>query len=155
MADHLDGGCACGAVRYRLAGAPMFVHCCHCLDCQRQTGSAFVLNALIETTAVILLDAQPVRFEMPTESGRPHGIYRCQACGTAVWSEYGGVAALRFVRVGTLDDPRALAPDVHIYVRSKQPWVALPPGVPAFEAYYDSKKLWPAASLERRRAVLG
>jgi hypothetical protein len=153
--ENLVGGCSCGAVRYRMEAAPMFVHCCHCLDCQRQTGSAFVLNALIETTAVILLDAQPVRFEMPTESGRPHGIYRCQACGTAVWSEYGGVAALRFVRVGTLDDPRALAPDVHIYVRSKQPWVALPPGVPAFEAYYDSKKLWPAESLARRRAILG
>ena len=158
MADHLEGGCACGAVRYRLTGAPMFVHCCHCLDCQRQTGSAFVLNALIESSRVEVAGtegAAPVRFEMPTESGRPHGIYRCRSCGTAVWSEYGGVAALRFVRVGTLDDPQALPPDVHIYTRSKLPWVALPEGVPAFDAYYDSKALWPAASLERRRALFG
>jgi hypothetical protein len=155
MTDKLEGRCACGAVRYRMASGPMFVHCCHCLDCQRQTGSAFVLNALIETSRVEILGDEPERFEMPTESGRPHGIYRCRSCGTAVWSEYGGVAALRFVRVGTLDDPRALAPDVHIYVRSKQPWVALPPGVPAFEAYYDSKALWPAESLARRRAVFG
>jgi hypothetical protein len=152
--DKLEGGCACGAVRYRMTSPPMFVHCCHCLDCQRQTGSAFVLNALIETARVESLGAAPVRHEMPTESGRPHGIYRCPTCGTAVWSEYGGLATIRFVRVGTLDDPRALAPDVHIYVRSKQPWVALPAGVPAFDGYYDSRTLWPAASLERRRAVI-
>jgi hypothetical protein len=131
----------------------MFVHCCHCLDCQRQTGSAFVLNALIETARVQRLGVEPVRFAMPTDSGQPHGIYRCPTCEIAVWSEYGGLAALRFVRVGTLDDPRALAPDVHIYVRSKQPWIQLPAGVPAFDAYYDSKALWPADSLARRRAL--
>jgi hypothetical protein len=132
--DKLTGGCACGVVRYRLLDAPMFVHCCHCLDCQRQTGSAFVINALIETARLEILKTPPVRHEMPTESGRPHGIYRCQACGTAVWSEYGGLATVRFVRVGTLDDPRAVAPDVHIYTRSKQPWVARPEGVPALES---------------------
>jgi len=133
----------------------MFVHCCHCRDCQRQTGSAFVLNALIETDRVEVLSGEPIPFAMPTDSGLSHFIYRCSACGTAVWSEYGGRKALRFVRVGTLDDPAALPPDVHIYVRSKLPWVALPEGVPAFAAYYDSKKLWPAASLARRRAILG
>ena len=72
-----------------------------------------------------------------------------------MWSEYSGLATLRFVRVGTLDDPAAIPPDVHIYVRSKLPWVTLPEGAPNFEAYYDSRKLWPAASLERRRAILG
>jgi len=141
MTDDLEGGCACAAVRYRLASPPMFVHCCHCRDCQRQTGSAFVINALIETDR--------------TDSGRPHLIYRCPNCRTAVWSEYGGLAALRFVRVGTLDNPAALSPDVHIYVRSKLPWVTLPHAVPAFEAYYDARRVWPAASLERRRAILG
>jgi hypothetical protein len=154
MSD-LEGGCACGDVRYRLATPPLFVHCCHCRDCQRQTGTAFVLNALIETDRVAVLGAETVRFAMPTDSGRPHGVYRCAACGTAVWSEYGGVAKLRFVRVGTLDDPGALRPDVHIYVRSKLPWVVLPPQVPAFEAYYDSKTLWPAPSLARRQALFG
>ncbi len=153
MSDRLEGGCACGAVRYRLGSAPLFVHCCHCLDCQRQTGSAFALNALIETDRVELLTGAPEPTHVPTDSGRPHRIFRCAKCQTAVWSEYGGVAALRFVRVGTLDRPSALSPDVHIYTRSKQPWVSLPEGVPAFEAYYDSKKLWPAESLERRRAI--
>jgi hypothetical protein len=152
---NLAGGCACGALRYRLEAAPMFVHCCHCRDCQRQTGSAFVLNALIETDRIALLAGEPQPVEVPTDSGRPHRIFRCPNCRTAVWSEYGGVAALRFVRVGTLDDPAALPPDVHIYTRSKLPWIALPEGVPAFAAYYDSAKLWPAASLERRRAIFG
>ena len=150
-----EGRCACGAVHYRLASAPMFVHCCHCLDCQRQTGSAFVLNALIETSRVEILSGEPQPTAMPTDSGRPHHIFRCPHCQTAMWSEYGGVAVLRFVRVGTLDDPTALEPDVHIYTRSKQPWIALPPDKPAFEAYYDSKKLWPEESLGRRRVAFG
>ena len=155
MTDALEGGCACGAVRYRLGSAPMFVHCCHCLDCQRQTGSAFVLNALIETDRVTLLSGAPVAVAVPTDSGRPHEIFRCPQCQTALWSDYGRRGVLRFVRVGTLDDPSALPPDVHIYTRSKLPWVTLPAGVPAFPAYYDSAKLWPAESLARRRAVLG
>jgi len=151
--EKLEGGCSCGAVRYRLESAPMFVHCCHCRDCQRQTGSAFVLNALIETARVTILQGEVSRSAQPTDSGKPHAIERCTACGIAVWSEYGGFAPLRFIRVGTLDDPTALAPNVHIYTRSKVPWVRLPPGVPAFEAYYDAKTLWPAESLERRRAM--
>ena len=155
MAEEMEGGCACGAVRYRLATSPMFVHCCHCRDCQRQTGSAFVINALIETDRVALLGATPEPVEMPTDSGRPHRIFRCPACGTALWSEYGGRAALRFVRVGTLDEPAHVPPDVHIYIRSKLPWVRLPDNVPSFEAYYDSRKLWPPASLERAAAIRG
>jgi hypothetical protein len=155
MTETLEGGCSCGAVRYRLNSAPMFVHCCHCRDCQRQTGAAFALNALIETDRITLLSGKPQPVGMPTDSGRPHHIYRCPTCQIAVWSEYGGLAKLRFVRVGTLDDPDALPPDVHIYTRSKLPWVVLPSGVPAFEAYYSSKEVWPAASLERRQAILG
>jgi len=155
MADRWSGGCACGAVRYRLTAAPMFVHCCHCLDCQRQSGSAFALNALIETDRILRLAGDPRPIAVPTASGRPHEVYRCTACQIALWSDYGRRAALRFVRVGTLDDPAALPPDVHIFTRSKQPWVALPAGVPSFAAYYDPQLLWPAASLARRTAILG
>jgi hypothetical protein len=153
MTDTLDGGCACGAVRYRLGSAPMFVNCCHCRDCQRQTGSAFVINALIETDRIALLSGAPAAVAVPTDSGRPHDIHRCPTCRTALWSDYGRRPALRFVRVGTLDDPAKLPPDAHIFTRSKLPWIALPPGAPAFEVYYDMKALWPAASLERRRAI--
>jgi hypothetical protein len=154
MSD-LEGGCACGLVRYRLTDAPMFVHCCHCSCCQTETGSAFVLNALIESDRVELLEGAPAPVLTPSESGRGQQIWRCPDCRVALWSNYGGsVDALRFVRIGTLDTPSALAPDVHIYTRSKLPWVQLPDGVPAFEAYYDSAALWPAASLERRGTVM-
>jgi hypothetical protein len=153
MAEELTGGCSCGAVRYRLSSGPMFVNCCHCKDCQRQTGSAFVLNAVIEADRVELLSGSPEPVTMPTESGRAHDIYRCAACKIAVWSTYGGVTKIRFVRVGTLDEPSALPPGVHIYTRSKLPWMKLPEGVPAYEAYYDAKTLWPAESLARRSAV--
>ena len=153
MADTYDGGCSCGAVRFRLTSEPMFVHCCHCLDCQQQTGSAFAINALIETDRIEILSGTPEPVSMPTDSGRPHDIYRCPKCKIAVWSDYGRRPYLRFVRVGTLDDPSAIAPDVHIYTRSKVPWVALPADVPAFAEYYDMKTLWPAAAQERRRAA--
>lgn len=151
----MEGGCACGAVRYALNAAPLFVHCCHCKDCQRQTGSAFVLNALIEADAVTLHAGAPEPSRMPTDSGRPHDIWRCRDCGTAVWSTYGGVSAIRFVRVGTLDEARAIKPDVHIYTRSKQSWLELSPDIPAFAEYYSSKTMWPAESLARRAAALG
>ncbi len=148
----LEGGCSCGSVRYRLLAAPLFVHCCHCSQCQRQTGSAFVINALIEQTNVEVT-GRPEPVSMPTESGRPHDIYRCATCRIAVWSDYGRVG-FRFVRVGTLDQPHALVPDVHIYVRSKVPWVRLPESARAFDAYYDVAKEWSAQSLARRAAVL-
>jgi hypothetical protein len=151
----LEGGCACGAVRYRLNRAPMFVHCCHCTACQIETGTAFVLNALVESDRVETLRGAPEPVLTPSESGRGQQVWRCPDCRVALWSNYGGaVDVLRFVRVGTLDTPAALPPDVHIYTRSKLPWVRLPESVPAFEAYYDSATLWPAASLERRAAVM-
>ena len=151
-----EGGCACGHVRYRLTDAPMFVHCCHCTACQTETGTAFVLNALIESERVALLKGAPVPVLIPSESGRGQQVWRCPDCLVALWSNYGGATdLLRFVRVGTLDAPAALPPDVHIYTRSKLPWVRLPEGVPAFEAYYDSATLWPAASLARRAALVG
>ena len=153
METTYNGVCACGQTRYRLTSRPMFVHCCHCRDCQRQTGSAFVLNALIESERVDKVAGHTSGVSVPTDSGLPHVIHRCPACQVAVWSHYGGIERLSFVRVGTLDEPSALPPDVHIYTRSKLPWIVLPPNIPAFDAYYDSKKLWPAESLERRKAV--
>ena len=147
-----EGGCSCGAVRYRLASEPLFVHCCHCLNCQRQTGSAFVINLLIEADRVELLAGAPEAVDVPRDDGSKQRISRCPSCRIAVYSDYGRPDVL-FVRAGTLDDPSAVAPDVHIYARSKLPWITLPESVPAFEVYYDAKELWPAASLERGRAL--
>lgn len=149
-----EGGCACGAVRYRLEGDPLIVHCCHCLDCQRQTGSAFVLNALIESDRVTLLSGEPQPVTVPTDSGRPHDICRCPNCQTALWSDYGRRGWLWFVRAGTLDEPSALSPGVHIYTRSKLPWLTLPDDVAQFEEYYDHKVVWNEGSLARARAAM-
>ena len=148
-----EGGCSCGSVRYRLASEPLFVHCCHCLNCQRQTGSAFVINVLIEGDRVELLAGEPQAVDVPRDDGSKQRIHRCPECQVAVYSEY-GTPAILFVRAGTLDEPSSVAPDVHIYTRSKLPWVRLPDDVAAFEVYYDSKTLWPPASLERLRAAL-
>jgi len=133
----------------------MFVHCCHCLNCQRHTGSAFVINMLIEASRVEVLSGAPQPVDMPLNGGSPNRIFRCPKCQVAVWSEYGGRSQILFVRAGTLDDPSRVSPDVHIYTRSKLPWVALPASVPSFAVYYDPKTLWPAASQERRKAALG
>jgi hypothetical protein len=153
MSLQREGGCSCGKVRYRLGSEPMFVHCCHCLNCQRQTGSAFVINLLIETDRVELLAGDPTPHDVPRDDGSSQRIFRCPSCQVAVFSEYGH-PGFRFVRAGTLDDPSGVAPDVHIFTRSKLPWVELPASVPAFEVYYDSKTLWPPESLERRQAVM-
>ena len=154
MSRKPTGGCACGSVRYQLLIRPMFVHCCHCDDCQRLTGSAFVLNALIETHAIELLRGKPVAVPVPRALG-PHDIYRCRKCQIALWSDYGHKPNVRFVRVGTLDRPSALKPDVHIYTRWKLKWLELPKGTPSFREYYKTRGLWPAASLKRLDAALG
>ena len=152
--EFFDGGCDCRAVRYRMRSRPMFVHCCHCRWCQRETGTAFALNALIEADRVELLAGPVDVVDTPSHSGNGQRIARCPTCRVAVWSQYSS-PLVRFVRVGTLDDPTALKPDVHIFTRSKQPWVGLPADVPAFEIYYDMKTLWPKESQERRAALLG
>jgi hypothetical protein len=146
----LNGGCTCRAVRFAMASAPLIVHCCHCRWCQRETGTAFALNALIEAARVQLLAGAPELVLTPSNSGRGQKIARCPQCRVAVWSHYGGAGdRLSFVRVGTLDDPDALAPDVHIYTESKQPWVVIPAGARVFAQYYRRAEVWPAASLER------
>jgi hypothetical protein len=152
----LEGGCDCRYLRYRMRTAPLFVHCCHCRWCQRETGASFALNALIEADRVELLAGQPVVVDTPSESGKGQRIARCPRCQLAVWSNYAGAGALmHFVRVGTLDDPDVLPPDIHIYTASKQPWVQLPAGVPAVAEYYDRRQHWPAESLQRRDVLLG
>jgi hypothetical protein len=151
----LAGGCDCRAIRYRMESRPLFVHCCHCRWCQRESGASFALNAMIESDRVTLLGGEPELVDTPSESGRGQLIARCPKCRIAVWSHYaGGGRAVCFVRVGTLDQPDHLPPDIHIFTSSKQPWVVLPPEVPAVPEYYDRKQYWPKESLARREALL-
>lgn len=151
-----QGGCTCRAVRYSMRGSPLIVHCCHCRWCQRETGSAFVLNALIEADRVTLLEGAPEVVLTPSASGKGQKIARCPVCRIAVWSSYAGAGdALRFMRVGTLDEPDAFPPGIHIFTESKQPWVVIPAGARAVSQYYKSAEVWSEESLVRRRALFG
>jgi hypothetical protein len=155
MSESYEGGCTCRQVRYRMTSRPLFVHCCHCRWCQRETGAAFALNAMIEADRVQLLQGEVGIVMTPSASGKGQKISRCPTCRVAVWSNYGGGGdAVRFVRVGTLDEPDRLPPDIHIYTSSKQPWVILPAGTPAVPEFYKLDERWPKESLERRAALV-
>jgi hypothetical protein len=151
----LDGGCDCRHVRYRMETAPLFVHCCHCRWCQRESGASFALNAMIESDRITLLNGAPEIVDTPSESGLGQRIARCPHCRLAVWSHYPGAGpVVAFVRVGTLDQPDLVPPDIHIFTASKQPWLLLPPGTPAVPEYYEREQHWPPESLARREALL-
>ena len=151
----LSGGCDCQHIRYQLESRPLFVHCCHCRWCQRETGASFALNAMIETNRFTLLSDDPEIVNTPSASGTGQLIARCPDCRIAVWSHYSGAGkSICFVRVGTLDEPDHLPPDIHIFTASRQPWVILPTDTPAVPAYYDREQYWPRESLERRNAIL-
>jgi len=155
LAYPLEGGCTCRHVRYRVLTPPLFVHCCHCRWCQRESGAAFALNAMIEADRVALMAGTTMAVHTPSDSGMGQSIVRCPHCHVAVWSHYAGAGPLMaFVRVGTLDMPDHLPPDIHIFTASKQPWVVLPPGTPAVAEYYEREALWPQDSLARRHVLL-
>lgn len=151
-----EGGCTCGHVRYQVTVAPMIVHCCHCSWCQRQNGSAFAVNALIEADCVELISGGVEEIEIASPSGKGQTIARCPKCRVAIWSNYymGGLKdRIRFIRVGSLDDPNLMPPDVHIFTSSKQEWVVIPGEAPSAKGFYDPNTLWPADSLARLAAV--
>ena len=148
------GRCTCGAVRYRLKTRPLFVHCCHCTWCQRETGSAFAVNALIEASQVELVEGKPVQTKLPSASSKGQVLWRCADCGVTVWSNYPQAGpSIHFVRAGTLDDPSWASPDIHIYTSTKLPWVVLPDGVPAVPEFYRPADHWPAETMTRFKAA--
>lgn len=150
----MKGRCTCGAVRYQMTAAPIITHCCHCSWCQRETGTAFALNALIETDR-LEVEGRVEAVMTPSASGKGQEIFRCPGCRVALWSHYAGAGrALAFVRVGTLDTPATCPPDLHIFTATKLPWVVLPEGARAFAEYYVTRAEWPPEALERRAAAL-
>jgi hypothetical protein len=151
----LQGGCDCQTVRYRMQTPPLIVHCCHCRWCQRESGASFALNAMIEADRVIALAGEVELVKTPSASGKGQVIARCPECRIALWSHYYGAGPLiRFVRVGTLDNPDVLPPDIHIFTQSKQPWIVIPEGTPAVSEYYAREQYWRADSIARRQALL-
>jgi hypothetical protein len=151
----IEGGCDCGVVRYRMETQPLIVHCCHCRWCQRESGASFALNAMIEADRVVHLSSEPEITDTPSNSGKGQKIARCPKCRIAIWSNYAGAGpVLRFVRVGTLDSPDFLRPDIHIFTATKQPWIKLAADVPSVPEYYDRETYWSAESLARRLEIL-
>ena len=151
----MEGGCTCGEVRYRLTSKPLIVQCCHCRWCQRESGAAFALNAMIETDRLKLLRGRALLETIPSFSGKGQDVARCPDCMVALWSHYaGGGVTFAYVRVGTLDDPDRLPPDIHVFTASKQPWVVIPAGARAVPEFYRRSEVWLAESLERRRIAL-
>jgi hypothetical protein len=151
----LNGGCACGAVRYSVQPPAWIVHCCHCRWCQRESGTAFALNAMLEMERIVCSAGQPVAVDTPSQSGAGQRILRCPTCRVALWSHYAAAGPLvAFLRVGTLDDPSQMPPDIHIFTESKQPWVMLPAGARAVPEQYRRDECWPASSLARLGALL-
>lgn len=150
----MQGGCACGQVRYQLDGDPMWVNCCHCTWCQRESGSAFAVNALIETARVKTIKGKAEPVLTPTLSGKGQTILRCPTCQVALWGHYAGAGpGIAFVRAGTLDQPNEVKPNVHIYVSTKQPWVVLPSDTPSSPEYFNPRELWPADVMNRFKAA--
>jgi hypothetical protein len=143
-----EGGCSCGKLRYRMNASPLTVHACHCRQCQRVSGSAFVMNALVEKGQVEILRGDISEFRFPETY---HTAFFCPDCATYVWSEYksGRFDDCWFVRVGTLDDPDRIPPNVHIFTESKQPWVVIPEEEPRFEAFYQIRDVWEESSIMR------
>lgn len=153
-ATTFEGRCSCGEVRFRMSSPPLIVHACHCTECQRLSGGAFAINALIEADRVEILSGAPEPVPVIGTSGKPQSIFRCPRCRVALWSHYpGGGTKLSFIRVGTLDEPSRLTPDIHIYTSTKLPWLALPPDVPAVAEYYSAREVWSKESLERSRRL--
>ncbi|HUY28903.1 MAG TPA: GFA family protein [Candidatus Binataceae bacterium] len=151
----LQGRCACGAARYQLTADPLIVHACHCRDCQRLTGSAFVINLWIEKRRLAADESALKSFRLEGGTGKPHDVFFCGECGTYLWSNYHGAPGdSRFVRAGTLDNPEAVKPDIHIFTRSKLPWIILPNDVPAFAAFYKLKDVWRPESQQRLNAMV-
>ena len=151
-----NGRCTCGEIKYRMTSKPMFVHCCHCRWCQRESGSAFALNAMIEADRVALLEGTPETILVPTPSGGGQKVFRGPTCRVSVWSNYLRAGELvRFVRIGTLEEPGRITPDIHIHTVSKQPWVGIPEGLPVMENYYNPQDYWPDDALARIKALAG
>lgn len=151
-----EGGCSCGHVRYEVTSDPLIVHCCHCRLCQTQSGSAFAVNALIEADRVKILKGDVEVIDTPSPSGQGQTISRCPKCKVAVWSNYNVMLLsdyVRFIRVGTLDNPNLTPPDVHIYTSTKQDWVILPPEDQVADEFYDLEETWSDDSKERLNVI--
>ena len=146
---NFTGSCSCGSIKYTLRESPMFTQVCHCNLCKKITGSAFIINSMIEGWNFNLDTGVLKSYFGPTGSGRQHIIKRCNECGEAIVSYFGNTEHLAVIKVGSLSEPNLLPPQAHVFVNTKLDWLKLDDGLPQFQAFYDFKSLWPEKSYER------
>ena len=145
-----NGKCSCGHVQYEVNAQPIIVHCCHCTWCQRESGSAFAVNAVIETSAINLTAGECELIDTPSQSGKGQQIARCPKCHVALWSHYNQAGPnVSFIRVGTLEQSAQFPPDIHIYTSTKLPWVVIPEGARTSPEFYNPKEVWSAEGMAR------
>ena len=134
MAQVHEGGCSCGAVRYRVASTPMRTSVCHCRFCQRRTGSAFGIGIFFRDE-----DVEFLRGELKTYEHRSDETHRwlrmqfCAICGNTISWTVEALPGVRAIAGGSLDDPDWLELNRHVWLRSAQRWVPVPQGVERFD----------------------
>ena len=133
MSEARRGGCQCGAIRYEITGPATVVYACHCRECQRQSGSAFAMALVVPAERFRLLEGVPKSFARAGESGRIVTGWFCPECGTRLYHTPGQLSGNINVKPGTLDNTSDLAPTVHVWTKSAQKWVQLPPGIARHE----------------------
>jgi hypothetical protein len=123
-----EGGCQCGAIRYRCSRPPFVSYTCHCTACQKLTGSAFITCIQVPAEALEVLSGEPALRERPCDSGNRLTTAFCPTCSSALWAQNSARPRLRTIYVGTLDTPGAVRVNAHIWTKRRLPWVVLPDG---------------------------
>ncbi len=149
-----NGTCSCGFVKYTICDAPLFTHACHCDDCKKSTGSAFVVHSMILENYFEVKEGELEATTLPTGSGAGYKPFFCKKCGTYIYCKYDMAPGRIIIRTSTLNNSENFYPQAHIFTRSKVPWITLDDKIPSFESMYDRNKLWPKASLEKLNSIL-
>ena len=150
----LEGRCICGGVKYELTEIPLFTQACHCNDCKILTGSSYVINSSVLENTLLIEGNVTSSVELKGGSGKPNKVYFCEKCGTYLYTDYASAVGRLNVRTKTLDEAKEFPPQVHIFVKDKDPWLSLKDNVICFEKMYDPKKTWPNESLNRYKEYL-
>ena len=146
--ESLTGRCICGQVKYKITEKPLFTQACHCTDCKIITGSSYVINTSVLDNTLII-EGEVASTELKAGSGATSKAYFCTKCGTYIYTDYASAVGRLTVRTKTLNNSENFPPQVHIFIKDKDPWLKLTEDAICFEKMYDPKKTWPEESLKR------
>ncbi len=130
--DPATGRCNCGAVTWRIDGAPLAVAACHCANCRRQSGAAYSVNIVAKARSVVVEGPIGTHEDTATASGQPVLRQFCRDCGSPIQSVITANAAIVAIKAGTADRPGDYPPAIHVWTQSKLPWVEIPANLPSF-----------------------